>query len=185
MHVLCIRFFSLLSKFATKPHRFRKLPALLARQPGRVGYRPFGRHRLRTFSRVNERRGRVKVMSRVGVVLTGLFLFALPVELAVFHDLHEPVLLLEIHGQVRRQDGVLHQLHHGAVVLRRQRLEYVVAVAVQDHHALVEVMVFHRAGRVEYGQRRFGLRLERVVRAPVVEIVTQARHQQPQDLYKE
>lgn len=117
--------------------------------------------------------------------LTSFLLFALPVELAVFHDLHEPALLLEVHGQVRGQDGVLHQLHHGPVVLGRQRLEYVVAVAVQDHYALVEVMVFHRAGRVQYGQRRFGLRLERVVRAPVIEVVAQARHQQSEDLVRD
>jgi len=118
------------------------------------------------------------------VTLTSFLLLALPIELAVFHHLHEPVLLFEVHGQIRGQYRVLHQLHHRPVVLRRQRLEYVVAVAVQDHHALVEVMVFHRAGRVQDGQRRLGLRLERVVRAPVIEIVTQARHQQSQDLRK-
>lgn len=115
-------------------------------------------------------------------LLTGFFLFALPVEFTVFHHLHESVFLFEIHRQVRGQDGVLHQLHHAPVVFRRQRLEYVVAIAVQYHHALVEVMMFHRAGRVQNGQRRFGFRLKSVIRAPMVEIVTQTRHEQSQNL---
>lgn len=43
-------------------------------------------------------------------------------------------------------------------------------------------MVLHRAGRVQNRQRTVRLRLERIVRAAMVQIVAQARHQQTEYL---
>lgn len=43
-------------------------------------------------------------------------------------------------------------------------------------------MVLHGAGGVQDGQRAVGFRLECIVGAPVVQIVTQTRHQQAQNL---
>lgn len=61
-------------------------------------------------------------------------------------------------------------------------LKDVIPLRVQNHHALIEMMVLHRAGRVQNRQRTVGLRLERIVCAAMVQIVTQARHQQAQNL---
>ena len=55
-----------------------------------------------------------------------------------------------------------------------------VALGVEYHEALVEVVVLHRGGGVESRQRRAGLDLEGVVGAAVVQVVAQAGHQQPQ-----
>lgn len=61
-------------------------------------------------------------------------------------------------------------------------LEDVVPLRVENHHALVKVMMLHCTRGVQNRQRAVRLALERVVRAPVVQIVAQAGHQQPQDL---
>lgn len=61
-------------------------------------------------------------------------------------------------------------------------LEYIIAVCIENHDALIEMVVFHGTGRVQYGQRRLGLGLEGVVGTPVVQIVTETRHQQSQHL---
>ena len=61
-------------------------------------------------------------------------------------------------------------------------LKDIVSFRVEDHDALVEVVVLHGGGGVEDGQRRLHLRLERVVRTAVVQVVTQARHQQSEYL---
>ena len=110
--------------------------------------------------------------------LTLLLLLALPVELALVDQLHEAVLLLEVDREIRREYGVLDDSHHPPVVLHRQILKDVVAVRVQDHHALVEVVVLHRARRVEDGEGRFGFCLEGVVRAAVVEVVAETGDQE-------
>jgi hypothetical protein len=47
---------------------------------------------------------------------------------------------------------------------------------------LVEVVVFHGAGRVQDGERRLGLCLKGVVGTAVVKIVTEAGHEQTKDL---
>jgi hypothetical protein len=52
-------------------------------------------------------------------------------------------------------------------------LENVVALGVEYHHALIEVVVLHRAGGVQDRQRRVGLYHERIVRPSVVEIMTE------------
>ena len=61
-------------------------------------------------------------------------------------------------------------------------LEDVVPLGAENHDALVEMVVLHRRRRVEEGQRRVHLRLERVVRAAMVEIVAEARHEEAEDL---
>lgn len=43
-------------------------------------------------------------------------------------------------------------------------------------------MVLHRAGRVQNRQRTIGFRLERIVRAAMIQVVAQARDQQSEDL---
>ena len=64
----------------------------------------------------------------------------------------------------------------------RSSLKDVVALRAEDHDALVEVVVLHGGGGVEDGERRVHLGLEGVVGATVVQVVAQARHQQPEDL---
>lgn len=61
-------------------------------------------------------------------------------------------------------------------------LENIIAVRVEDHDALVEVVMFHRAGGVQNREWRFRLRLKRIVRPSVVQVVAKTRHQQPQNL---
>ena len=61
-------------------------------------------------------------------------------------------------------------------------LKDVVPLRAEDHDALVEMVVLHRRRRVEEGQRRVHLRLERVVRAAVVEVVAETRHEEAEDL---
>jgi hypothetical protein len=50
-------------------------------------------------------------------------------------------------------------------------LEYVVAFAVEDHDALVKVVVLHGARRVQNRQRAFCLGLEGIIGAPVIQVV--------------
>jgi hypothetical protein len=61
-------------------------------------------------------------------------------------------------------------------------LEYVISLAVQYHHTLVEVVMFHCAGGVQYGERRLRLGLKGVVGTPVIQVVTQTCHKQTKDL---
>ena len=61
-------------------------------------------------------------------------------------------------------------------------LKDVVPLRAEDHDALVEMVVLHRRRRVEEGQRRVHLRLERVVRAAMVEVVAETRHEEAEDL---
>ena len=68
------------------------------------------------------------------------------------------------------------------ILLAPSSLEDVVALRAEDHDALVEVVVLHGGGGVEDGERRVHLGLEGVVGAAVVQVVAQARHQQPEDL---
>ena len=68
-------------------------------------------------------------------------------------------------------------LHNGG-----DYLEYVVALAVEDHDALVEVVVLHGAGGVQHRQRAVAFRLERVVGAAVIQVVRQAGNHQTQHL---
>ena len=63
-------------------------------------------------------------------------------------------------------------------------LEDVISLRAEDHDALVEMMVLHRRGGVEEGQGRVHLGLERVVRAPMVEVMAETRHQKAKDLKK-
>ena len=53
-----------------------------------------------------------------------------------------------------------------------------VALGVEYHEALVEVVVLHRGGGVEARQRRARLDLEGVVGAAVVQVVAEARDHQ-------
>ena len=57
-----------------------------------------------------------------------------------------------------------------------------VALGVEYHEALVEVVVLHRGGGVEARQRRARLDLEGVVGAAVVQVVAEARDHQRQAL---
>lgn len=52
------------------------------------------------------------------LILTFLFLLALPVELSVVDQLQELGLLLEVHREVRRQDRRLYHPHHVFVIVR-------------------------------------------------------------------
>ena len=52
-------------------------------------------------------------------------------------------------------------------------LENVVSFAVEDHDALVKMMVLHGAGSVKDGKRRFRFCLEGIVRPSVVQIVAE------------
>jgi hypothetical protein len=65
---------------------------------------------------------------------------------------------------------------------KKINLKDVVPFRVENHDALVEVVVLHGGGRVEDGQGRFHLRLERVVRPAVVQVVAKARDQQTEYL---
>lgn len=57
-------------------------------------------------------------------------------------------------------------------------LEYVIALGVQYHNALIEVVMLHCAGRVQNGQRTGGFRLKRIVGAAMIEIVAETCHKQ-------
>lgn len=58
-------------------------------------------------------------------------------------------------------------------------LENVIAVCVEYHNALVEVVVLHGTRAVKNSQGRFSLSLEGIIRAPMVQVVTEAGHEQP------
>ncbi len=58
-----------------------------------------------------------------------------------------------------------------------------VALRVQDHEALVEVVVLHRRRRVQLRQLRSGFDLERIVGPAMVQIVTEASYDQRQDFH--
>lgn len=61
-------------------------------------------------------------------------------------------------------------------------LEYIIAVCIEDHDALIKVVMFHGTRGVQNGQRRLGFRLEGVVRASVVQVVAQTSHEKSQHL---
>jgi hypothetical protein len=80
--------------------------------------------------------------------------------------------LPEVQCQVRRQDCRLDVKHHQFVIIGRQRLKNVVAFGLQNHDALIEMMMLESRRRVKLGQWRIDFRLEGVVRAAMIEIVT-------------
>lgn len=59
-------------------------------------------------------------------------------------------------------------------------LENIIAVCVEYHDALVEMMVFHGARGVEDCKGRLGLRLEGVVRSSMIQIVAKTSDQKTQ-----
>lgn len=75
-------------------------------------------------------------------------------------------------------DDIIHEMHKSFAifVVARTHLKYIVSFWIQYHDALIEMMVFHRAGRVQNGQRAGRFRLKRIIGAAMVQIVTQTRH---------
>ncbi len=67
---------------------------------------------------------------------------------------------------------------------KKINLKDVVPFRVENHDALVEMVVLHGGGGVEDGQRWLHLRLERVVRPAVVQVVAKTRDQQTEYLKK-
>ena len=61
-------------------------------------------------------------------------------------------------------------------------LEEVVPLRVEDHDALVEVVMLHGARGIEDSQGRVRFGLECIVGATMVQVMAEARHQQTQDL---
>lgn len=72
-------------------------------------------------------------------------------------------------------------IYHGGIT-KPTYLENVIAVCVEYHNALVEVVVLHGTRAVKNSQGRFSLSLEGIIRAPMVQVVTETGHEQPQDL---
>lgn len=68
--------------------------------------------------------------------------------------LQEGAALAEVHSQIGGQDGVLEHMYHLAVVVRRQIAQHLIAGTVEDHQALVEMVVLHRRRGVQLRQRR-------------------------------
>jgi hypothetical protein len=64
----------------------------------------------------------------------------------------------------------------------KQYLEYVVPFAVENHDALVKMVVLHGTGLVQNGERGLCLCLKGVVGPSVIQIVAETGHKQPQDL---
>lgn len=61
-------------------------------------------------------------------------------------------------------------------------LKNIIAVCIQYHNALIEMMVFHSAGRVQNCQRRLCLSLKSVISTSVIQIVAKTSHEKPQHL---
>lgn len=61
-------------------------------------------------------------------------------------------------------------------------LENIVALRAEDHDALIKMVMLHGRGRIQNGQRRLHLGLEGVVGTSVVQVVTEACHEQAQYL---
>lgn len=80
----------------------------------------------------------------------------------------------------RERDEVVNTVDEAVVVVAY--LEEVVSLRVEDHDALVEVVVLHGARGIEDSQGWVGFRLECIICATVVQIMAEACHQQTQDL---
>jgi len=61
-------------------------------------------------------------------------------------------------------------------------LKNIIAVRIQYHNALIEMMVLHGARRVQNCQRRFRLSLKSVISASVIQIVAKTSYEKPQHL---
>lgn len=61
-------------------------------------------------------------------------------------------------------------------------LEYIIAVGIQNHDALIEMVMLHSAGGIQYRQWRLSFGLESVIRSPVIQIVTKTGDQETQYL---
>lgn len=57
------------------------------------------------------------------------------------------------------------------LILKPTYLEYIIAVRVEDHDALVEMVMFHCTRGIQNRERRFCFCLKRIVRPSVIEIV--------------
>lgn len=73
-------------------------------------------------------------------------------------------------------------MHISNVKLYDYHLEYVVALGIEYHNTLIEMMMLHGAGGVEYSQWGLSFGLECIVGAAMIQIVAQAGHQQAQYL---
>ncbi len=63
-------------------------------------------------------------------------------------------------------------------------LENVVSFGAEDHDALVEVMMLHGRGGIKQSQGGVHLGLKGVIRAPVVQVMAEARNQKSENLEK-
>lgn len=90
--------------------------------------------------------------------------------------------LPEVDSQIGRQDRLLQHPEHARVLFRRYIRQELIAGRVQDHQALIEMVVFHRGRRVQLGERRRRFDLERIVGTSVVQVVTEAGDHQRQTL---
>jgi hypothetical protein len=103
-------------------------------------------------------------------LLTLFLLVALPIKFAIINQIQKIVTLLEIHCQIGRENGFLHDIHDIAIVLGREglnekelrsnstfarslaNLKDIVSFRIENHDALIEVMVLHCTGGVENAQ---------------------------------
>lgn len=61
-------------------------------------------------------------------------------------------------------------------------LKYIISLRIENHYALIEVMVLHRASGVQNGQRGLRFGLECIVGATMIQVMAQTGHQQTQNL---
>lgn len=61
-------------------------------------------------------------------------------------------------------------------------LKNIITLTIEYHNTLIEVMMLHGRSRIQNSQRTFSFRLKSIIRPPVVQIMAQTGHQQPQYL---
>ena len=95
----------------------------------------------------------------------------LPVKHVVLHNVGQPGLVREEHGQVGGQDGFLHHVQNLLVLLGVEAVKDAVGLLLEDADPHGEVVVLHGGGRVDLGQRRLDVNHELVVVASVVQVM--------------
>lgn len=75
-----------------------------------------------------------------------MLLIVAPVELVAVDQPEEDLSLLEVVGQIRGQNRLFKQNDDARVFFRREIGQNLVALTVEDHDALIEVMVLHGGG---------------------------------------
>ena len=106
-----------------------------------------------------------------------------PVKHVVLHNVGQPRLVREEHGQVRGEDRLLHHVQNLLVLLWVEAVKQAVFLSLEDADSHGEMVVLHGGGGVDLGQGGLDVDHELVVVSSVVQIMTDGSYPLSQALH--